>query len=252
MGKLGRKAHLKRYSTPSFWPVKRKEYKWTVKPSPGPHPSEQCLPLSIVIRDVLGYARSMKEVKKILSDGEVKVDGRVRRDHKFPLGIMDVIEFPKINKAFRVIPHPQETLYLHEIPPSEARFKLCRIEDKTTVKKGFLELNLHDGRNVLIKVSDPRKPIEDVFKTMDVLKISLPEGGILDYLKLQQGNLAMVLGGKNIGRVGRIMEISGAVFREKRLTILEDRNKEKFSTIYLYVFIIGLEEPYISLPQGFW
>lgn len=252
VGKMGGSSHLKRLPAPAFWPIKRKEHKWAVKPSPGPHPFEACIPLQVIIRDLLGYAETGREAKIIISRGEVKVDGRVRKDRRYPVGLMDVVEIPKLNKAFRVIPHPQNFLHLHEIPPPEAGFKLCRVEGKTTVKGGHIQLNLHDGRNVLVKVSDPRKPVEDVFKTMDVLKVTLPGSEILEHFKMEPGALAVVVGGKNIGRIGRIVEISEAVFREQRLVVLEDKKGERFSTSYLYAFVIGSERPAISLPEGWW
>lgn len=30
--------HLKRIAAPKTWPIKRKEHKWIVRPTPGPHP----------------------------------------------------------------------------------------------------------------------------------------------------------------------------------------------------------------------
>ncbi|RLF15462.1 MAG: 30S ribosomal protein S4e [Thermoprotei archaeon] len=252
MARMGGKSHLKRLPAPTFWPILRKEFKWTVKPSPGPHPIERCLPLQVIIRDVLGYAETGREAKLIISRGEVKVDGKVRKDRRFPVGLMDVLEIPKMGKAFRMIPHPQHYLFLHEIPTSEAGFKLCRIENKTTVKGGHIQLNLHDGRNILVKVEDPRKPIEDVYGTMDVLKVSLPDSKIIEHYRFEPGAIAIVIGGKNVGRVGRIVEVSDAVFRKQRLVTLEDRKGERFMTSYLYTFIIGSEEPAISLPEGWW
>jgi len=252
MGKMGGSSHLKRHPAPAFWPIKRKEFKWTVKPSPGPHPIERCIPLQIIVRDIQGYAENAREAKMIIARGEVKVDGRVRRDRRFPVGLMDVVEVPKLNKAFRLVPHPMHYLFLHEIPLSEAAFKLCRIEGKTTVKGGHIQLHLHDGRNILIRVSDPRKPVEDVYRTMDVLKLSLPDSAILDHFQLEPGAVAVAIGGKNIGRVGRIVEISQAVFREQRLVTLEAKDGERFTTSYPYTFVLGRERPVISLPEGSW
>lgn len=252
MGKMGGSRRLKRHAAPPFWPIKRKEYKWAVKPSPGPHPISECIPLQLIIRDVLGYAETAREAKIIIKRGEVRVDGRVCKDHRLPLGLMDVLEIPKLGKSFRLVPHPKDYLCLHEIGPSEATFKLCRIEGKTTVKGGHVQLHLHDGRNVLIRVSDPKRPVEDVYRTMDVVKLSLLDCSILDHFKLEPGAVAIVTGGKNMGRVGRVVEVSQDAFREQRLVTLEDRSGEKFSAKYLYTFVIGSKEPAISLPEGYW
>ncbi|MHA1832356.1 MAG: 30S ribosomal protein S4e, partial [Candidatus Baldrarchaeia archaeon] len=52
MGKKGPKRHLKRLPAPRFWPIHKKEFKWTVRPSPGPHPMNRCLPLLLIVRDI--------------------------------------------------------------------------------------------------------------------------------------------------------------------------------------------------------
>ena len=58
-------AHLKRYGIPKFWPLSKKEKVWAVKPRPGPHPKDFCIPLQIIVRDILELAETSKEAKKI-------------------------------------------------------------------------------------------------------------------------------------------------------------------------------------------
>ena len=87
------KRHLRRSVAPWWWPIPRKEGGvWTVRPNPGPHPLEKCLPLAIIVRDVLRYAKTLREARYVIGQGHIKVDGRVRRDYKYPVGLMDVIE----------------------------------------------------------------------------------------------------------------------------------------------------------------
>lgn len=250
MGSMGGSRHLKALAAPAFWPILRKEYKWVVKPSPGPHPISRSLPLLIIVRDVLKLAKTGREARRLIAEGHFKVDGRVRRDYKYPVGIMDVIEIPSIDKRYRVIPVPTKVLGLVEISAEEAGFKLCRIENKTTVKGGHIQLNLHDGRNVLIRVSDPRNPAEDVYETLGVLKISIPEQRILDYVPLKEGVLAIVTGGRNVGRVGKVLEIHRGMRRYRSIVTLEDSSGNRFQTSLDYIFPIGLEKPLITLGPG--
>ncbi|MCS7386267.1 MAG: 30S ribosomal protein S4e [archaeon GB-1867-005] len=249
MGRKGPKRHLKRFPAPAFWPIPRKAYKFAVKPSPGPHPLERCIPLLVVMREILGYAETAREAKRIIKEGHIKVDGIVRKDHKFPVGLMDVIEITKTNEYYRVLPHPQKGLTLHPITQEEASFKLCRIENKTTVKGGHVQLNLHDGRNHLIRVADPKKPVEDIYKTMDVLKISIPNQDILDHIKFGEGTIAVVIGGKNIGLVGKVVKIERGFGRLRSVVTLESPKNDIFKTSLTYTFAIGVEEPIISLPK---
>jgi len=109
MGRMGGSRHLKRLAAPEFWPLLRKEAVWTVKPSPGPHSISKSLPLLIVIRDVIGYAKTYREARKLIAEGHFKVDGRVRRDYKFPVGLMDVLETVDTGELFRVVRSEEHT-----------------------------------------------------------------------------------------------------------------------------------------------
>jgi len=250
MARMGSKKHLKRLAAPAFWPILRKEYKWVVKPIPGPHPIERCLPLLIIVRDVLGYAETAREARRIIAEGKIKVDGKIRRNYKFPVGLMDVIEIVPTNEFFRLVPHPVKFMTLVRISEEEARFKLCRIENKTIVKGGHVQLNLHDGRNVLVKVRDPTNPVEDKYKTMGTLKLSIPEQEILEYIPFEKGKLAVTIGGRNVGRIGKILEIQQGIGRKRTLVTLEDLEGNKFQTTLDKIFIVGSDKPLVTLSEG--
>ncbi len=252
MARMGGKKHLKALVAPRFWPILRKEYKWAVKPSPGPHPAMFSFPLLIIVRDILKYAKTAREARKLISEGHFKIDGRIRKNYKYPVGLMDVIEIVDTGEKYRVIPVPVKVLGLIKIDDEEAKYKLCRIENKTTVKGGHVQLNLHDGRNVLIRVSDPKNPVEDVYKTLGTLKLAIPEQQILDYIPLEQGTLVIISGGRNVGRVGKVVSIHKGIRRHRSIVTLEDKNGNKFQTSLTYVFPIGKEEPLIKLPEGAW
>ncbi|MEM3700040.1 MAG: 30S ribosomal protein S4e [Candidatus Bathyarchaeia archaeon] len=251
MGKKGESTGLKRKPAPRFWPIHRKEFVWVVKPSPGPHSLETCLPLTIILRDILGFAKTRKEAKTIVSEGKVYVDGKIRREDDFPTGLMDVISILDVDKHFRLLPS-KKGLILHPINKDEISFKLCRIENKTTVKNGHVQLNLHDGSNILVKVADPKNSQEDVYETLDTLKISLPERQILEHIKLKENSFAIITGGKNIGKYGKIVEIESAKGKKRRntLAVIEDEKGNRYQTILNFVFAIGEKQPLISLPEA--
>lgn len=243
MGKMGGSRHLKRLAAPEFWPLLRKEATWTVKPAPGPHSIDRALPLLIIVRDVIGYAKANREARKLIAEGHFKVDGRVRRDYKFPVGLMDVIEIVDTGEFFRVVPVPVKVLTVVPISKEEASFKLCRIENKTTLKGGRIQLNLHDGRNVEVSAEEAKK-----FTTMSVLKVSIPDCVLLGHVPLEKGALATVVGGMNVGKVGRILSISDGMRHYRKLVLLEDVLGGKFYTSLDKVFVVGTEKPEIVLP----
>jgi len=251
VGKKGGRRHLKRKPAPAFWPIHRKEAVWTVKPNPGPHPIVRSIPLTLILRDMLGLAKTRSEVKAIVSREKVMVDGEVQKEELFPTGLMDVVSIPDVEKWYRVLPS-EKGLALHPISKDEADFKLCRVENKTVLRGGNVQLNLHDGRNMMIKVKDPNKPEEDVFKTLDTLKISLPNQEVLGHLKLAEGVSALIVGGKNIGKHGKIVAVEHREGQKRKnaLVTIEDFRGNRFQTTIEFVFVVGDTKPHISLPEA--
>jgi small subunit ribosomal protein S4e len=250
LGKKGKTARLKRKPAPRFWPIHRKELPWIVKPSPGSHSLQNCLPITLVLRDILGVAQTRKEAKMILSEGKVQVDGKVRRKDDFPVGLMDIISMPEMNKYYRVMPS-HKGLILNSISKQESNFKLVRVEDKTTTRNG-IQIALHDGSNMLVKVADPKNPKEVTYDTFDVLKITYPEKQVALRLRTKEGNLAVITGGKNIGKYGKIVEIEKTEDKKRRqaLVVVEDAQGVRYQTILDFVFSIGEAEPFIGLPEA--
>ncbi len=164
---------------------------------------------------------------------------------------MDVISLPEADKHFRVLPS-KKGLILNPISKEETKTQICRIENKTVVKNGHVQLNLHDGTNIIVKVNDPKNPQEDVYKTLDTVVISLPERQILQHIKMKEKNIAIITGGKNIGKYGRIVEIEKAEGKKRReaLTTIEDEKGNRYQTILDFVFAVGEEKPAISLAEA--
>jgi small subunit ribosomal protein S4e len=182
----------------------------------------------------------------IISQGKVFVDGKARRKADFPVGLMDVVSITDVNKFFRIVPS-HKGLFLNAISKKEAEFKLSRVEDKNTVQNG-VQVTLHDGSNLLVKVADPKNPQEVSYETFDVLKLSLPEKQVTGVIKTKEGNLAIITGGKNIGKQGRIVEIEKAEAKKRRnaLVVIEDEKGKRYQTILDFVFPIGETQPLIS------
>jgi len=174
LGRKGKTARLKRKPAPKHWPIHRKESPWVVKPVSGPHSLQKCLPLTLVLRDVLGVAGTRKEGKLILSEGRIQVNGIVRKKDDFPVGLMDVISMPDSNQYYRVVPS-HKGLVLSAISKENAKYRFARVENKTVTSVG-VQIALHDGTNLLIKIADPKNPVEVTYETFDILKINITDG----------------------------------------------------------------------------
>lgn len=237
MASKGGKKHLKKLAAPRIRKILRKDTKWTVKVRPGPHPARGSIPLLILIRNYLKHADTFREAERILKSKKVLIDGRVVKDPKFPVGFMDVLSIPDINEFYRVILDKLGRIELQKLSKTESNFKLCKVEKKTVVKKGKMQVTLHDGRNMVV---------DGKFKIGDVLKISIPDQKIQEHFELKKGNTAYIIGGKHAGETGVIEEIQlGSITRG--ILIAFKKGKETFTTPLKYVFVIGKEKPSIEI-----
>ena len=64
------KNHLKIQKVPDTWPIKRKDTVFVTRPNPGAHNMNLSVPINVLLRNVLGKAKTTKEVKKIYISGE--------------------------------------------------------------------------------------------------------------------------------------------------------------------------------------
>lgn len=248
MGSKGNKGHLKRFNTPGFLQIERKTKVFTIKPEAGPHAKRFCIPVGILLRDVLKVSNNFRESKFLLNSKKVLVDKKVITNYRFPIGLMDVVEIPDLNKAYRVFPSATSGFLLSEITKEEAKFKLCRINNISTVASGNLQLNLHDGRNILIKVDSPSKKPNIPYKTRGTIKISIPDQAILDYFPMEEKAYTIIYKGKNIGKMGKVSTISKRFGVNSSTAEIEQDGGEKISTAYDFTFVLGKNSPSVDLP----
>lgn len=79
---------MKRLNAPRHWMLDKLGGVFAPRPSTGPHKLRECLPLVVFLRNRLKYALTYDEVKKIVNQRLVKVDGKVRTDKTYPAGFM--------------------------------------------------------------------------------------------------------------------------------------------------------------------
>jgi len=240
MGYRGRRKHLKRLYAPKQWMLDKLSGVFAPKPSPGPHKLRESLPTIIFLRNRLKYALTYTEAKKICAQRLIKIDGKVRTDMTYPAGFMDVITIEKTNEFFRLIYDVKGRFAVHRITKEEAKYKLCKVKKVLVGPKGVPMIVTHDGRT--IRYPDPH------VKVNDTIRLDLETNKIEDYVKFDSGNLVMITGGHNLGRVGTITS------RERHpgsfdIVHVKDAANNSFATRLSYVFLIGKgNKPWISLP----
>ena len=229
---------MKRLTAPRSWPLKRKITVWVTKQSPGPHAIENSMPAAIVLRDMLKVCDTAKEAKRIIGNREIFVDGKPIRSNKMPIGFMDVVSIPKINANYRMLLTDKGKLTLVKISDAEAKWKLCRLQNKTTVTGGKTQLNLHDGRNIVLAKNE--------YRTGDVLKLDLAEKKISSSYPLAPGSLAMIVEGPHAGRTAVISECIEMRGPSPNVVKFEDGTE----TVRDHVFVIGVKKSAIELPEA--
>jgi small subunit ribosomal protein S4e len=240
----GPKKHLKRVNAPHHWMLGKMGGTWAPRPSTGPHKRSECLPLVICLRNRLRYALTFREALMILKEkgGHIRVDAKARTDPKFPTGFQDVISITSTNEHFRLLYDIKGRFAIHPIDPEEAKFKLCKVKTRLVAPNHVPYIVTHDGRTI-------RYPHPDI-KVNDTIKYELETGVITDMIALESGNLIMVTGGKNTGRVGTIShtEKHDGGFE---IVHVRDSKGHTFATRLGYAFVIGKgKKSLVSLPKG--
>ncbi len=232
--------HIKRLTTPTGWRIAKKTNVFVTKTAPGPH-NNRAMPMAVWLRDHMGFALNKKEIKKILTDRLVIVNGRPCTDPKLGIGVFDIISIPKMGKYYRILRNKRGDYLSVEISEEASKTRLCKIADKTIVKGGKIQLNLRYGANIIT---------EGDYKPKDSLVLTL-EGedrfGVVDHFPYAEGNVAMIIGGSHSGKIGKVTEITTVPGSVTNRVILEEAGTSlKFDTIEDYVFMVGREESIVS------
>ena len=243
--KKGGSKRLKRIAAPVTYKIPRKRFKWVIKPIPGPHPADNSIPIGVLIRDILRIANDLREVKYILRQGYVEVDGKKIKTYKYPVGLMDVIHLVPSDIYYRIVPDKISYLKpLKIIDEKEKNIKPLLIKNKVMVKGGYIQLTSHDGRNFRLENDNEYSKL----KPGDTLIYDFREGRLEGYIRFEKGNLAVIYWGSKRGMIGKIVETRKPHPLKPRIAILDVEGKH-VETVFEYVFPIGIDYPIVSLGE---
>lgn len=252
----GPKKHMKRLAAPHHWMLSKMGGIYAPRPSTGPHKLRECVPLVVLLRNRLKYALTRREVIMIVMQRLIKIDGKVRTDPNYPAGFMDVFSVEKTNESFRLLYDSKGRFVLHRVSADESNVKLLRVRAKAVGsnaahgKNPFLNgragsipyIVTHDGRT--IRYPDP------LINIHDTVKFNFVENKIVEVLKFEPGNMAMIIRGNNVGRVGTVVSHEHHA-GSYDIIHLKDKSGNEFSTRLNNVFIIGTgNKESISLPKN--
>lgn len=235
------KNHQKAIAAPKIWPIKRKQHKFVTRTSSGPHKINRSINLSLLLKEILKYAMTKREIKNILYSGKIKVDNKVRKDPGFPIGVLDVVTIDDTKENYRIFIDKDNRFVLHKIAEKESTIKPLKIINKTTLKKKKTQINLIDGRNIVVD--------KDTYKVQDTVLYDLTKKNLSDHIKLEKGAFVYLIDGKKVGTFGLVEQINPSKDTSKATITFSD-GKHKFTTLTSYAYVIGKQKPSISIPQN--
>jgi len=207
--------------------ISRKAVRWLLAPAPGPHKKLESISAGVLVRDVLGRAKTLREVKKLLNSGNLLIDGKKVKDPKLPVGLMDIVSEPSEKKSYRMsltgpnlVPKP--------VPAEAASKKYLKVIGKHTVKGAKTAITFHDGRNYL---GDKH------IMNGDTCVFSVPEFKLLSHIKLSPGAQCLVVEGKHRGEVAKLEKIIERPGSHESEALLSGASGE-FVTVVKYLFAI--------------
>ena len=230
--------HMKRLAAPRSWPLKRKLNVWTTKQCPGSHSIEESVPAAFLLRDIIKICDTSREAKRIVANRDCLVDGKPIRSVKAPVGIMDVVAIPAMDLYYRVVLSDKGKITVVPITKDEASWKLVLIENKTKVAGGKIQINFHDGRNIILD--------KNQYKTGDVLKLAVPDQKIEDVYELKAGATVLIFRGQHAGKTAVVSDY--IITKDASANVV--RFKDGSETVKANVFVIGGETPAIKLPEA--
>jgi small subunit ribosomal protein S4e len=193
--------HLKRQKATTKLPIQRKGTTFIVRASSH---YKNSVPVVIALRDMLKLARTNKEVRKMINEKQLKINGKLVESPKESICLFNIFEADK-PYILTLLPTGKFTFQ-----PSPSSSRLVKITNKKLLKKNTIQLNFHDGSNILSK--------EKVNVNDSILLDSTNK--ITKHLSLEKGSSAFVISGKYIGQKGKIQTI-----KENKITI-QIENKE--------------------------
>ncbi len=187
--------YLKRQEIGKFWPVPRKGTKYLAVSK---HNKSNSIPLIVVVRDILKLVRNKKELKKSISEKQILINKKEIKETNYPICLFDVISIPDSKKNFKTVLSEKKKFVFDEISDKESESKVFKVIGKKILKGNKIQVNLSDGRNLVIK---------DKVNVDDSIVLNLKENKPQKIISLEKGKIAYILKGKHAGKKGKIADI---------------------------------------------
>ena len=192
-----------RAETSKKLPIKRKGTRYIARPSSD---IQNSVPVVIAVRDMLKLARTSKEVKHMIKNKSLKINSREVKDYRESIKLLNIFE---ADKPY-ILTLTENNRF--KLEPTKSKERICKVTNKTLLSKNQIQLNLHDGSNILTK---------EKINTNDTVHLS-SENKITKVIPMEKGKECFISNGKYVGKKGKIESIE-----ENKVTVkLKDKTVE--------------------------
>lgn len=187
--------HIKRKTIPNSWPVPKTGTKYLAVPS---HSRHEAVSLIMAMRDMLKFVKNKKEIKKILNEKALAVNGRKVSDMHYPVVLFDTLSILPVKKHYRLVLANKRFVF-EEISEKESKIRIYKVIGKKILGGKKVQLNLNEGKNLL----SPEK-----IEVGDFVEVDNAANRIQKIIPLKKDVEVVAIKGKHIGKRGKIKEIA--------------------------------------------
>jgi len=162
-------------------PISRKGTKYLARASSH---VKNAVPVVVAIRDMLNLAKTSKEVKEMIKQKSIKINGKVVKDHRESIKLFSILD---ADKKYKLSILPTGRFFFEEIKDNS---RICKIIGKTKLRGDQMQLNLHDGTNILTK---NKARVGDSVELDSSLKVKR-------FISFEKGEKVFVISGKSVGK----------------------------------------------------
>jgi len=170
----------------------------------------------VALRDMLGLAHTAKEVKGMIHRKQLRINGKDVKDYRDSVKLFNILQ---ADKPYMLTLTSNGRFKLEE---TKAKERIARVNNKKLLAGKQIQLNLHDGSNILTK---------DKINTHDT--VYLDEAGKLKkHVAFEKGKPCIIISGKYTGKKGKIQAIENKI-KVSLEDIEESKQLDKGSIVVL-------------------
>jgi small subunit ribosomal protein S4e len=225
MSNKGNNRHVKRLASSRYIKVQRKTSKYVSKQHPGRYTYETSIALITVLKEKAMVVENTAEASSALKRGAIKVNGKIVKDPRYPVGFGDIIRVEHANENYKIDVEKKGAVKVVKTGSNAER--VLKVTGKYLAKGDKVMLRLYDGTTISgksdIKVND---------------SVLLDGNKVSSVIKMEQGAKCFVINGAHASESGTIKEIKqGSATRDATVTI--ESGSSTFDTLLDNIMVLG-------------